>query len=312
MTDKPRVIALVPARSQSKGVPGKNTKPLAGGPSCVERAIACAQASGVCDQIVVSTDDPEVMRLVGHRDGVWVRQRESWAATDEAPMLSVVLDVWRVGYLDGAEIVLILQPSSPLRQPKLLQDAVDLLTHGYDSLVSVQRIPGGVDKALIQTGGEPAYRPVSGSWRTRHQDVRPAYRRDGQLYGFRMDLFVQVWDFYGQALKVIVTDPTDALSIDTPEDWAEAERRLRKREACAGWGWMTSYMHRLNESLERRGSQFARQPDDDPAEGHPAYTEGDPARFESSLPKWHSGYPPRVRPRQDEIDDAIRKYKAGL
>ncbi len=288
MTDTPRVIALIPARAGSKGVPMKNIKPLplGGGPSCVERAIACAQASGVCDRIVVSTNDGEAMRQASQYDRVLVHHREPWAATDEAPMLSVIMDLWKVAWLDDADIVLILQPSSPLRRPRLLREVVDTLHEGddCDSVVTVQPIPGGVDKAVVFNEKRGTYLPVSGDWRTRHQDVRPAYRRDGQLYGFRMEMFLREWDFYGPNLGIIVTDPADALSIDTPEDWADAERRLRKREVLNGLGT--------------------------PADGpFPAYTEGDPARFESCLPKWRSDWPQRVRSRQDEVLEAIRQGK---
>jgi CMP-N-acetylneuraminic acid synthetase len=65
---------------------------------------------------------------------------------------------------------------------------------------------------------------------TRRQDVRPAFSREGTVYAFRRSTLERYGSIYGEDCRPLVIDPAESLSIDTPEDWAEAERRLRSRE----------------------------------------------------------------------------------
>jgi CMP-N-acetylneuraminic acid synthetase len=62
---------------------------------------------------------------------------------------------------------------------------------------------------------------------TRRQDVRPAFYRDGTVYAFRRDTIERFGDIYGDRCLPLVIDAHDSLSIDSPDDWAEAQRRLQ-------------------------------------------------------------------------------------
>jgi CMP-N-acetylneuraminic acid synthetase len=66
---------------------------------------------------------------------------------------------------------------------------------------------------------------------TRRQDVRPAYYRDGTVYAFRRDTIERFGNIYGQRCVPLLIDARESLSIDSPEDWVEAQRRLEK-PAC--------------------------------------------------------------------------------
>jgi CMP-N-acetylneuraminic acid synthetase len=83
----------------------------------------------------------------------------------------------------------------------------------------VMRIEQGTLKPFLPEGAKV----------TRRQDARPAYSRDGTVYAFRRDTLERYDSIYGEDCRPIVIDADDSLSIDTPRDWIEAERRLAER-----------------------------------------------------------------------------------
>src|SRR5262245_55729709 len=120
-----KLLGLIPARGGSKGVPGKNLRPLAG-KSLVQRAYECAVASGVVDRVVLSTDDPRIAAAAREfgLEAPFIRPAEF--ARDESPMMDVILHALgalrETGYLPDA--LLLLQPTAPLRRPAHLQPGV--------------------------------------------------------------------------------------------------------------------------------------------------------------------------------------------
>ena len=132
-----RVLAIVPARGGSKGVPRKNIKLLAGRPLLAYTADA-ARASGVCDRIVLSTDDTEIA-AVGRDCGLEVpRLRPANLATDTTPMLPVLQHMLDTLGEEGwqPDIVVLLQPTSPLRRASHIRQAVELLRTARVQLMS--------------------------------------------------------------------------------------------------------------------------------------------------------------------------------
>src|SRR4051812_41980936 len=136
------VLGLVPARGGSKGVPGKNIRPLAGRP-LLEYTARVAQASGVIDRLVLSTDSSDIGD-VGRRAGLEVPfLRPAALAADDTPMLPVVRHALDALAERGwtPEILVILQPTSPLRRAEHIRDAVTMLREREaDSVVSVVEV----------------------------------------------------------------------------------------------------------------------------------------------------------------------------
>jgi CMP-N,N'-diacetyllegionaminic acid synthase len=135
-----RVLGVITARAGSKGIPGKNTKPLAGKP-LIAYTIEAAQASGAFDRLILSTDDEraaDVARALGC-EVPFVRPAALCA--DDTPHLPVMQHAvaWMRDQLDyRPDWVMILMPTSPLRQPKHIVESVALaLASGADSVVSV-------------------------------------------------------------------------------------------------------------------------------------------------------------------------------
>ena len=230
-----RVFAIVPARGGSKGVPRKNIKLLAGRPLLAYTADA-ARASGVCDRIVLSTDDPEIA-AVGRDCGLEVpRLRPANLATDTTPMLPVLQHMLDTLGEEGwqPDIVVLLQPTSPLRRASHIRQAVELLrTTEADSVVTVVEVPRHLSPDYVMRIDGDRLMPFlpEGARVTRRQDARPAYSREGTVYAFRRSTLERFGSIYGENCHPLLIDPRDSLSIDTPDDWAEAERRLREEPA---------------------------------------------------------------------------------
>jgi CMP-N-acetylneuraminic acid synthetase len=226
----PVVLAVVPARGGSKGVPGKNERPLAGR-TLVERAADAARDSGVVDRCVLSTDSEQIAEI-GRRAGIDVPfLRPAELAGDETPMQPViehaVLTLERDGY--RPDVVLVLQPTAPLRTGAQLRDAVSLLAEtGADSVVSVVEIPRHFAPHYAMRIEGERLRPflTEGASVTRRQDVEPAYSRDGTVYAVRRDVLVLEHDLYGSDCRPLVLPAGASVNIDTPEDWAAAESIL--------------------------------------------------------------------------------------
>jgi CMP-N,N'-diacetyllegionaminic acid synthase len=227
------VLALVPARGGSKGVPDKNVKPLAGH-SLLDYTARAARESGVIDRIILSTDSREIADA-GRRAGLEVPfMRPAALAADDTPMVPVIehalAELLREGWTP--EIVVLLQPTSPLRRPDHVRAAVQLLRDtGADSVVTVVEVPRHLSPDYvmrIEDGRLKTFVP-GGERVTRRQDARPAYSRDGTVYAFRRSTIETSGGIYGQDCRPLVIDPSDSLSIDSPADWDEAERLLSRQ-----------------------------------------------------------------------------------
>ena len=229
------VLALIPARSGSKGVPDKNTRPLAGR-TLLEYAVAAAKASGVIDRIVLSTDSDRIA-AEGRRVGLDVPFiRPADLARDDTPMLPVIEHALGALEQDGwvADIVVLLQPTSPLRRAEHIRDAVrQLRDSGADSVVTVVELPRHLSPDYVMRVDRGRLEPflAGGKDITRRQDTRSAFARDGTVYAFWSRTVRETRSIYGRDCRPLVLSAADSITIDTQSDWAEAERRLRVMNA---------------------------------------------------------------------------------
>jgi CMP-N,N'-diacetyllegionaminic acid synthase len=237
MTQSPSgglVLAIVPARGGSKGVPDKNLRVLAGR-TLLDRTADAARRSGVIDRIILSTDS-DAIAAAGKAAGLEVPfKRPSTIAQDDTPMLPVVShavdELSQRGW--DADVIVLLQPTSPLRKPEQIRDAVALLrSSGADSVVTVVEIPKHHSPDYVMRIDDDVLRPFlpEGARVTRRQDARPAYSRDGTVYAFRRSTLERFGNIYGENCRPLVIDPRDSLSIDSPADWEAAERIVSERQ----------------------------------------------------------------------------------
>jgi CMP-N-acetylneuraminic acid synthetase len=232
MANADSVLAIVPARGGSKGVPGKNLRPLAGR-LLIEYAAEAARQSGVVDRMILSTDSAEIADA-GRRIGMEVPfLRPAELSQDESPMLGVIQHAVRELGTRGwtPRIVVLLQPTSPLRRPEHVRKAVELLREtGADSVVTVVEVPKHLSPDYVMRIEDGMLRPflAEGSGVTRRQDARAAYSRDGTVYAFQRETLERHGSIYGADCRPLVIPAEESLSIDTPGDWDQAERLLAR------------------------------------------------------------------------------------
>ena len=225
-----KILGIIPARGGSKGIPGKNLRLLAGKP-LLEYTVDAAISSGVVDRLVLSTDSPEIARL-GEKLGAEVPcLRPAELAEDDTPMLPVLVHM--VSFLEthgfSPDIIVLLQPTAPMRRPEHISRAVKLLLSvGSDSVVSVVELPrhSSPDYVMKIDNGRLANFLPEGARITRRQDVRPAYIRDGTVYVVMRDVLMKTCSLYGQNCCPLVLPQSESITLDTLDDWNKAEHIL--------------------------------------------------------------------------------------
>jgi len=224
------VLAIIPARSGSKGIPGKNLRKL-GGESLVSRAMTCAVQVG-CDPVVISTDlDAFAV------DGVVqppfrVVWRTPELAGDTVPMIDVVRHVLESIPGPDDQIIVLLQPTAVFRTAAHVARGIALLRYTLvDSVVSVVDI--GVRDQVLHIGEHGRLEPLlSGMyWHNvppNRQDQPRAYRRDGTVYAFWRRTVINYGHLYGAYVVPLIIPPDETCDLDTESDWADVVRRFNE------------------------------------------------------------------------------------
>lgn len=236
----PKILGVITARGGSKGIPGKNIKPLLGKP-LIAYTIESAKASGVFDRLILSTDDPQIAEVAKKYgcDVPFMRPKTEELAGDKATHLKVLQHA--VHWLKENEnyypdYVFLLQPTSPLRQPFHLKEALEIiLKTKADSVLSIAEVPDHfnhktnmliiADGTLKLTNGEPIYKRIP-----RRQDRPKNYSSASLIYLFKTDLLFHKENpnFYGEKTMPQVIDQKYLGDIDTLKDWSEVEEALKK------------------------------------------------------------------------------------
>ena len=234
---KEKILGIIPARGGSKGIPGKNIRNLAGHP-LIEYAANAANASNIIDRLILSTDSEEIA-AIGRRLGIEVPFiRPGELAKDDTPMVPVlehaVASLEESGW--SPDIVVLLQPTSPLRKGQHIVDAVEMLhISKCDSVASVVEVPRhySPDYVMRIEDGKLVNFLAGGHNFTRRQEARHAYSRDGTVYAVRRDVLMSTHSLYGKDCRPLIIPNDESVNIDTIEDWAVAEKLLldgRKNE----------------------------------------------------------------------------------
>lgn len=229
-----KLLALIPARGGSKGVPRKNIK-LLGGKPLLWYSYESARESGLFTEIVLSTEDAEIAET-GKSIGMMVPfMRPAEFATDAAKSIDVVnntLDeMEKIGYQYDA--VVLLQPTSPFRQKGVLNKAFQtFIDTQADSLVSVRKVPHQFNPHwLFEADENNLLRIATGDKELigRRQELPDAYYRDGQIYITKTDVLKQQKSFTGKRLAYLLNEHEgSAINIDNMADWNEAEIYISK------------------------------------------------------------------------------------
>ena len=215
------VLAIVAARGGSKGVPGKNILPIGGRP-LIQWTIDAARASRYIDRLVLSSDDPAIMAVAAQGGCEVPFQRDASLATDHASSIDVVIDALR--RLPGHDIVVLLQPTSPLRNTADIDGAIDLLvSSGAPACVSLRMAdehPYWTFR-LGSDGGLARYAPIPegpDGMPLRRQDLPAAWCLNGAVYVAQVDWFLRERSFLSAQTLGYAMPTERSLDIDTPAD----------------------------------------------------------------------------------------------
>jgi CMP-N,N'-diacetyllegionaminic acid synthase len=223
------VLGVIPARGNSKAIPHKNLTAVAGRPLLAYTADA-ARASRRLTRVVVSTDDAQIADAA--RDlGLEVPfLRPAELAGDDTPMLPVLQHATRELAREGfaADVVVLLQPTSPLRRVEHIDSAIDLLeSTGADSVVSVVEVPHQFTPVSVMRLDGEQLRPYGdGSSVTRRQDKPRLYARNGPAVLAVRACVLAEGSLYGDDCRPLLMSATDSVDVDGPEDLAFAELLL--------------------------------------------------------------------------------------
>jgi CMP-N,N'-diacetyllegionaminic acid synthase len=228
-----RVLGLITARGGSKGLPGKNIRLLCGKP-LIEWSISAAKAASCVDRIVVSTDDAAIAD-VARRAGAEVPfERPSELATDSASSVDVVIHaIDTLAKTDLAfDIVVLLEPTSPLRDSFDIDDAVQrLIQTGAGAVVSVCRAVSTHPAFMFSLDEKGRLRPYLERNPTglRRQDIDPIFFLDGTLYASRIDVLKTKRSFYHEDTVAFEVPKWKSLEIDDSDDFIMVEALMAKR-----------------------------------------------------------------------------------
>ena len=228
-----RILAVIPARGGSKGIPGKNIIPLAGKPLISYTTELLDQMPWI-DHAAVSTDSEDIAAeatKTGNAQLIWRPENLSGDLIGDMPVLRHALTTFEANNDITCDVVVMLQPTSPLRSVAEVEGCVDLLLAGnWDSVWTVSETNLSYHPAKqvsIASTGELDFFVHAGETIIARQQLEPAYYRNGVAYAFISD-FVRASDsvFSRQRSTAYITHG-DHISIDTIDDVQEIATKMR-------------------------------------------------------------------------------------
>ncbi len=233
------ILGIIPARAGSKGIPRKNMYPIAGKP-LLWHTFQAIRTSTLLSRTILSTDDEE-FAAYGQVHQVEVPfLRPSELAQDNTPSLNVIQHV--ITFLEKSEgyqpdLIVLVQPTAPLRQGQHIDEAIQLLLNSNaEAVVSVTPIPAHFNPYWLFTinsdnqmtpflaNGGPVQYP-------RRQLLPPLYYRNGAVYVTRREVVMEQNSLYGSSPLVYVMPPDVSVNIDTLHDIWIAEQLLNQELA---------------------------------------------------------------------------------
>lgn len=214
-------VALIPARGGSKRLPRKNIIKFRDKPM-IMHTIEAALSSKVFDEVVVSTDDIEIIGLCSNIQGVKVLKRPSNLAGDKVMVKDVCLDFLHKEIASGQEwdILGVLYATSPLRNKNDIKSVVSLVNPGKcDFALAVTSYSQPFHQALIEDkdGYSKAFLPDIVSLRV---DELPEFFVDnGSTYAVSIQAFLRKPSFYGDKMQTFKMPRNRSIDIDTIEDF---------------------------------------------------------------------------------------------
>ena len=233
MNARPTILALIPARGGSKRIPNKNILPLAGKP-LIAHSIGHALSCEAIDRTIVCTEDAEIARI-SSEFGAEIIDRPVALAQDDTPSLPVFQYALEVLAKEKyhPDFVVVLQPTSPLREVKHIQEGINkLIASKADSVFGVKKSKVNLDW-LFTIGNEKLEFVAKNDFsRIRAQDLKETYVINGALYVYRTATLLSATQYaMGESCLPLIMDAQSSIDIDEPLDFQIAEFLMNARDA---------------------------------------------------------------------------------
>lgn len=229
MKEKAKIITIIPARGGSKGIPRKNLRLLARKP-LIAYSIETALKSKWIDRVIVSTEDEEIAEI-SREDGAEIIERPKEMARDDSPTIDAIFHALEVLKVENYEpdITILLQPTSPLRTAKDIDNAIELfLNNDGESVVSVCEVEHTpywsfkIEDKCLKPIFEEKY------LRMRRQELPKVYIPNGAIYISTPENLRKYNGFYCSMTVPYVMPPERSIDIDREIDFMLAELLMRK------------------------------------------------------------------------------------
>ncbi|HEY4323087.1 MAG TPA: pseudaminic acid cytidylyltransferase [Mucilaginibacter sp.] len=223
-------LAVIPARGGSKRIPKKNIKPFLGKP-IVNYAIDLAKSSKLFDEIIVSTDDDEINKIIIQQGVKNPFKRSAETSGDFATLSDVLLEILNEYKKLNISIdnVCVILPTSPLITTEILNTAHEKFISGdFSAVIPLVKYNHPIQRALKITGDNGNVVMIDPENQTkRTQDCDEAFYDSGQFYWLKASDFLIEKKILMKNAGSIELNPDHCHDIDNPEDWKIAEMKYR-------------------------------------------------------------------------------------
>lgn len=226
------MIAIIPARGGSKGLPGKNIKPLNGKPLIVY-TIEAALASDYISEVILTTDSDEIASVAQKAGATIPFMRPAELAGDKSKAIDVyIYTIERLKKEKAIEVhdFIVLQPTSPLRLKEDIDASIQLFRQKKaDSVISVTEAshPPVWAKKINSKGILTDYFPEY-STNINRQEIEPAYMPNGAIFIFKYSLLKDKYRYYFSRTYPYIMPAERSVDIDSQLDFDFAEFLLSK------------------------------------------------------------------------------------
>ncbi len=229
--EKLNIIAIIPARGGSKGIPRKNIKMIAG-KELIAYSINAGKSSRYIKNLFVSTEDDDIEE-VSRRYGADIIKRPSELAEDDSPTIDVILNCLEYFHKNKikVDVILLLQATSPLRTSQDIDQAIEQFVNGEgDSLISVCELSHSPYWSLKLEDGylEPNF--GRDYLNMRRQDLPLLYAPNGSLFIATPDYLLKNKTFYSEKTLPYLMPAERSIDIDNDLDFKLAELILKEMD----------------------------------------------------------------------------------
>jgi CMP-N,N'-diacetyllegionaminic acid synthase len=229
-----KVLILVTARGGSKGLPGKNIRSLLGKP-LIAWSIEAGLSAPSTDELVVSTDDEGIAQVARAAGARVPFMRPAELAGDNASSIDVVLHAinWLTAADEHYDVVVLLEPTSPLRESVDIEAALELMAEQHaGAVVSVCRAESLHPAFMYRRNADGRLQPFLERQPTglRRQEIEPLYFLEGTVYASRIDVLRARRSFYHADTVGYEVPRWKSLEIDELDDFLMVEALLKHKE----------------------------------------------------------------------------------